>query len=190
MNKMKSVGTREEVYKGLASRTAGNLQKNDIIEKKIGNRILYISKKISDKMKANIHIFRSNNPNFLKSIQKKTMVLNTAELNDKQNTTNNISNNNATNNVINNVNTNVTNQNSNKKKCKIIKTQKLCFKEKDNSVKSIYYPELQGMNLNKIKEELRQEEEEEDFGSIIPKQNVNTSFIIEEFPDITNNDFE
>ena len=182
INKMKTVGTREEVYKGLASRTAGNLQKNDIIEKKIGNRILYISKKISDKMKANIHIFRSNNPNFLKSIQKKTMVFNTIELNDKQNATNNVSN-------VSNV-SNITNQDSNKKKCKIIKTQKLCFKEKDNSIKSIYYPELQGMNLNKIKEELRQEEEEEDFGTIIPKQNVNTSFIIEEFPDITNNDFE
>ena len=180
ISKIRIVGTREEVYKGIASRTAGNLQKNDIIEKKIGNRILYISKKISDKMKANIHIFRSNNPNFLKSIQKKTMVINTIELNDKQNINN-----------INNINNNnINNQNSNKKKCKIIKTQKLSFKEKDNSFKTIYYPELQGMNLDKIKEELRQEEAEEDFGTIIPKQNVNTSFVIEEFPDITNNDFE
>ena len=46
------------------------------------------------------------------------------------------------------------------------------------------------MNLNKIKEELRQEEAEEDFGTIIPKQNINTSFTIEEFPEINNDDFE
>ena len=49
-SKIKTVGPREEVYKGLASRTAGNLQKNDIIEKIIGNRKLYISKKISEKI--------------------------------------------------------------------------------------------------------------------------------------------
>ena len=31
--KIKKVGTREEVFKGLAARTAGGLVKNDIIEK-------------------------------------------------------------------------------------------------------------------------------------------------------------
>ena len=197
ISKIRTVGTREEVYKGLASRTAGNLQKNDIIEKKIGNRVLYISKKISDKMKANISIFRSNNPNFLKYIQKKTMVVNNLE--DNQNINNQIANKNDINK--NDTNKNDTNKNDinkndinkndiNKKKSKIIKTQKLMFKEKDNSFKTIYYPELQGMNLEKIKEELRQEEAEEDFGTIIPKQNVNTSFIIEEFPEISSNDFE
>ena len=31
ISKIRTVGTREEVYKGLASRTAGNLQKNDIM---------------------------------------------------------------------------------------------------------------------------------------------------------------
>ena len=192
ISKIRTVGTREEVYKGLASRTAGNLQKNDIIEKKIGNRVLYISKKISDKMKANISIFRSNNPNFLKYIQKKTMVVNNLE--DNQNINNQIANKNDINK--NDTNKNDTNKNDinkkdlNRKKIKIIKTQKLMFKEKDNSFKTIYYPELQGMNLEKIKEELRQEEAEEDFGTIIPKQNVNTSFIIEEFPEISSNDFE
>ena len=185
ISKTRTVGTREEVYKGLASRTAGNLQKNDIIEKKIGNRILYISKKISDKMKANISIFRTSNPNFLKSIQKKTMVVNNTELHNTQNIkTQN------TNNQESNTQDVVNKQDINKKKNKIIKTQKLMFKEKDNSFKTIYYPELQGMNLDKIKEELRQEEAEEDFGTIIPKQNVNTSFLIEEFPEISNNDFE
>ena len=183
-SKIKTVGTREEVYKGLASRTAGNLQKNDIIEKIIGNRTLYISKKISEKMKENINIFRTNNPNFFKSMHKKTIVANNTESNNKD-----VNNQNGGNNQ--NINKkNLNKEELNKKKSKIIKTQKLMFKEKDNSFKTVYYPELQGMNLNKIKEELRQEEAEEDFGTIIPKQNVNSSFTIEDFPEINNNDFE
>jgi len=193
-SKIKTVGTREEVYKGLASRTAGNLQKNDIIEKIIGNRKLYISKKISEKMKENINIFRTNNPNFFKSMHKKTIVANNVESNNKDVNNKDVNNQNTNNqNGSNNQNINKKNLNKedlNKKKSKIIKTQKLMFKEKDNSFKTVYYPELQGMNLNKIKEELRQEEAEEDFGTIIPKQNINTSFTIEEFPEINNDDFE
>ena len=53
-SKIKKVGTREEVFKGTAMRTAGGLKIDDIIEKRIGNRIIYISKKLSDKMKENI----------------------------------------------------------------------------------------------------------------------------------------
>ena len=194
-SKIKTVGTREEVYKGLASRTAGNLQKNDIIEKIIGNRKLYISKKISEKMKENINIFRTNNPNFFKSMHKKTIVANNIESNNKDINNKDVNNQNSSNNQNNSNNQNVNKKNLNKedlnkKKSKIIKTQKLMFKEKDNSFKTVYYPELQGMNLNKIKEELRQEEAEEDFGTIIPKQNINTSFTIEEFPEINNDDFE
>ena len=74
--KIKTVGTREEVYKGIAQRTAGSLKKDDIIEKVFGNRTLYISKKISNKMKENINILRTQNPNFFKNIQKKTMGIN------------------------------------------------------------------------------------------------------------------
>ena len=177
-NKIKIVGTREEVYKGTASRTAGNLQKNDIIEKKIGNRTLYISKKISEKMKANISIFRTNNPNFLKSIQKQTMISKSQVGNQGGNQGGN------------QVKSQEVNKEIHKKKNKIIKTQKLSFKEKDNSVKSIYYPELQGMNLNDIRRELREEEAEEDFGTVIEKKNINTSFLIEDFPEITNNELE
>ena len=73
MDKSKKVGTREEVYKGIALRTAGCLKKDDIIEKRIGNRIIYISKKLSEKMinNPNINILRAHNPNFTKHIQKK-----------------------------------------------------------------------------------------------------------------------
>ena len=85
--KAKKVGTREEVFKGLAERTAGSLKKDDIIEKSIGNHKIYISKKLSDRMKLNIATLRINNPNFFKRLQKKTMV------NTNENTTNTNSNN-------------------------------------------------------------------------------------------------
>ena len=142
-------------------------------------------------MKENINIFRTNNPNFFKSMHKKTIVANNIEsnnkdINNKDVNNKDVNNQNSSNNQNNSNNQNVNKKNLNKedlnkKKSKIIKTQKLMFKEKDNSFKTVYYPELQGMNLNKIKEELRQEEAEEDFGTIIPKQNINTSFTIEEF---------
>ena len=51
VNKNKKVGTREEVYKGIAQRTAGGLNKNDIIEKVFGTKTIYISRKLSEKMK-------------------------------------------------------------------------------------------------------------------------------------------
>lgn len=66
MERLKNIGTREEVYKGLAHKTAGGLIKNDIITKQYGSKIIYISKKLSEKMKINFNIFRSNNPNYLK----------------------------------------------------------------------------------------------------------------------------
>ena len=68
-NKIKKIGTRQEVYKGVANRTAGGLSKNDIIEKQFGTRTLYISRKLSDKMRDNFNLHR-NNPRR----QKRTMV--------------------------------------------------------------------------------------------------------------------
>jgi len=72
--KIKKVGTREEVFKGIAERTAGGLKKDDINEKHFSNRTIYISKKLSDRMKINIATLRINNPNYFKRLQKKTMV--------------------------------------------------------------------------------------------------------------------
>ena len=56
-NTTKKIGTREEVYKCIASQTAGGLCKSDIIEKNFNGKLIYISKKISDKMKAQIIVF-------------------------------------------------------------------------------------------------------------------------------------
>ena len=194
--KIKKIGTREEVFKGLASRTAGNLQKNDIIEKQFSNRTIYISKKLSDKMKANITILRAHNPNFLKGLQRKTMTSKPIISNIDNIDANNSNTTNNTNTITQstNLNSNLNSNNKQKPFTKIknnsTKTQKILFKEKQNSVKTVFYPELQGLNLNKIKEELKQEEAEEDYGTIIPKIKLNTSFTIEEFPDIDNIDFE
>ena len=178
--KIKIVGTREEVYKGIATRTAGGLQKNDIIEKKIGNKIMYISKKISEKMKENINILRIQNPNFLKKIQKKTIVNNQSIL--KQEPEKNTHNTNAHNahNTYNMQNKIKLNTNT--------KTQKLSFKVSDNEIKNVFYPELKGININELKQELKEEEDEEDLGLNIKKTKTNNIFKIEELPDININE--
>ena len=159
-SKQKRIGTREEVFKGLAVYTAGGLKKDDIIEKKIGSRVLYISKKLSEKMKENINVIRTNNPNFFKRLQKKTHVAPPSQPN-----------------VVG------TNQymavSAISRKKNMSKTQKLAFKVKENEVRTVFYPELKGMDLKELKEELLREEAEEDLG--MPKQSI---FKIEELPDI------
>ena len=178
--KITRVGTREDVYKGIAQRTAGNLKKDDIIEKIYGNRKIYISKKLSDKMKANIQILRTHNPNFLKRKPKQTMIShsegsvqpivqpcghsnNIKSILKKQPGTSSIG-----------------------------KTQKLSFKVNNNDVRTVYYPELKGINLQELKAELIQEEAEEDKGiSLIPNKvkSSETTFLIEEnMPDFDINE--
>ena len=172
VNKVKKVGTREEVFKGLAERTAGGLKKDDIIEKKIGNRIMYISKKLSDKMKENVNILRTHNPNFFKRIQKKTIV-NTNDI--QTNTTPN-----ATQNVTPPIISILKKKQSTGTHAK---TQKLSFKVNDNSVKTVFYPELKGINLKELKEEILREEAEEDLGIKLPQKKLD-AFSIDEMPDI------
>ena len=164
-SKIKKVGTREEVFKGMALKTAGGLIKNDIIAKQFNNKILYISKKLSEKMRLN-----SNIPGIFKRQPKQTM-------RNIQNTSvnTNIS-------TIDNVNPN-TNTNPNPKLNKHSKTQKLSFKVCNNTVKTIYYPELQGLNIEELKNDLLKEENEEDNQNNdiheTPKE-----FTIQDMPDI------
>jgi len=192
-SRLKRVGTREAVYKGLATQTAGGLKKDDIIEKQFGSRIIYISKKLSNKMRENFNIIRTNNPNHFKRNSKRTLVApkNIGIENDiiesttgtQQQTIKHIStimkpNNHATH------STHSTHSNH-------TKTQKLSFKVKENTVKNIYYPELQGINIQKLKEELVREEKEEDLGTLRQSSDDNsqprkdkTDFTIEDMPDI------
>ena len=169
--KLKRVGTREEVFKGLATYTAGGLQKDDIIEKKIGQRILYISKKLSERMKENVNIIKTNNPNFFKRMQKKTISVKPNTEGTNQNANNN------------NLTTITNNQVIEKKKKQHTKTQKLSFKVKENEVKTIFYPELKGMDIKELKEELLREEAEEDMGISLPPKK-SSEFKIEDMPDI------
>ncbi len=170
---IKRIGTREEVFRGHAIRTAGGLKRDDIISKQLGTKIIYISKKLSAKMKENFNIIRASNPNYFKKQIKKTMVKPSNLASSSNNNTINISNSSETNKS--SINSN-TNKQINKP---ATKTLKLAFKIDENIEKNIYYKELQGMNISELKEELKREEAEEDFG--VPKK----EFSIEEMPDIT-----
>jgi hypothetical protein len=167
--RIKKVGTRENVYKGLAVRTAGGLKKDDIIAKQFGTRTLYISKKLSERMRENFNIIRSNNPTHFKRKIKKTLVVCPTE--------NNLENNFIESKIINNKHQDILEQ----KKKQHVKTQKLSFKINDNTVKNVYYKELKGMDLQELKSELAREEEEEDLGQ---SPIENKEFSIEEMPDI------
>ena len=195
-NTLKKVGTREEVYKGIVSRTAGGLTKNDIIEKNFNGKLIYISKKISEKMKAQ-----------MSALQGHTQTTQPTQHNNQSNTnTNNLTfqqlqdynknkkllkKNKKTlaalkSNTINITNTAHTTNLINKHKSK---TQKLSFQVNNNEVKNVYYPELKGVDLKELKAELLREEQEEDFPDLEEKDNNRIKkplepFTIDELPDI------
>jgi hypothetical protein len=189
----KKIGTREEVFKGLAARTAGGLKKDDIITKQFGARVLYISKKLSDKMRENFQ-----HANYFRKRIRKTLVApnntNTLEFNNNANRNANANanaNTNANGNANANTNANGKISNSNIVKHPHGKTQKLSFKVNNSTVKNVYYKELHGMNLQKLKEELKQEEVEEDLGILNTRSNGNSGeFKIEDVPEISLDDLE
>jgi hypothetical protein len=147
----KRIGTREEVFKGLATRTAGGLKKDDIIEKEFGSRKMYISKKLSDKMRENFNIIRTNNPNHLKRNPKRTMVA--PKLNETANANSTLADQNK---VIAELDKKQQHPNQ-KHQHQHSKTQKLSFKVKENTVRNVFYPELKGMDIKQLKEELKDE---------------------------------
>ena len=170
-NRNKKIGTREEVYKGLALRTAGGLKREDIIEKQFGTRVLYISKKLSDKMRNNFNIIRENNPNYFKRNPKKTLVA-PKQINNASVVEENIP-------VPSQITKDIVLENKRKNP---VKTHKLSFRVKENTVRNVFYPELQGMNIKQLKEELAREEAEEDRGIQLPQ--TKKEFCIEDMPDI------
>ena len=195
MDTIKIIGTREEVYKSQTQKTIGGLTKPDILEKCNNGKTTYISKKLSDKMRLQINTIREKNPNFFKN-KKRTHCVSSIHKNSNSNTS---SNNNNTNNSTNTIY-------KNKKKSK---THKLSFEINNNKVKNIYYPELNGLNIEELKEEIRRQEEEEneedefenieEFDSLNEltevftkptKQSLNTkntNFVIEELSDEVDN---
>lgn len=58
----KRYGNREDVYNGIARQTTGGLTKNDLIKKKIANKTVYISLRLSKSMKEvdNLKLYRKN----------------------------------------------------------------------------------------------------------------------------------
>ena len=177
---MKKVGTREEVFKGLAARTAGGLKRDDIIEKQFGTRTLYISKRLSDKMRENFKFIRTNNPNYFKRQPKRTMISTAANTTSPQQISQN------TQQILSQSQPSqpqISSQQQRSQPARRIggKTHKLAFKVRENTVKNVYYPELQGMNIQELKEELAREEAEEDRGQLKP---LAGTFTIQDMPDI------
>lgn len=166
----KRIGTREEVFKGLAARTAGGLTKGDIIAKQFGTRTLYISKRLSDRMREN---FQHANY-FRKRIRKTLVATNNASTLQQPMQGTMIKPAGASGGV----------------KAHHAKTLK--FKVNDNTVRNVYYKELQGQNLQKLKEELKKEEAEEDLGLPPTRESNgnNGEFKIEDVPEISLDDLE
>ena len=52
----KSVGSREDVYLGYASKTSGGMRKPDIVKKDNKGQVKYVSKKIGERMRSQINI--------------------------------------------------------------------------------------------------------------------------------------
>jgi len=203
MDTIKIIGTREEVYKSQAKKTIGGLTKPDILEKCNNGKTNYISKKLSDKMRLQLNTIRENNPNFFKN-KKRTHCVSSIHKNSSS--SNNSSSNNSSNNNSNNSSNNTIYKNKKKSK-----THKLSFEINNNKVKNIYYPELNGLNIEELKEEIRRQEEEENeedefenieefeslneltevFTKPLTKQSVNntknTNFVIEELSDEVDN---
>ena len=156
--RQKGVGTREDVFKGLATKTAGGLTRDDIIEKRIGNRILYISKKLSDKMKVN--------PNLIRKIRVRTRTTTTtgAAAPVENGTVSFIDTQHPT--QQHPTQQHPTQQNSKPQQQATHphphpKTQKIHF-SKDNVSVNVYYPELKGQNISALKADIEREELEED----------------------------
>ena len=200
MNTIKIIGTREEVYKSQAQKTIGGLTKPDILEKCNNGKTTYISKKLSDKMRLQINTIRENNPNFFKNKKRTHCVSSIHKNSSSSNNNSSISS-----------NTSSSSNNTIYKNKKKSKTHKLSFEINNNKVKNIYYPELNGLNIEELKEEIRRQEEEENeedefenieefeslneltevFTKPPTKQSVNntknTNFVIEELSDEVDN---
>ena len=83
----KKIGTREDVYNGIAQKTSGGMYQTDIILKKNNrNSKKYISRKISNRMKQETHLKKYKNQKSLKKQNNQNITI-------YKNNTNNISGN-------------------------------------------------------------------------------------------------
>lgn len=128
----KKIGSREEVYTGIALRTNGGLYKNDIIQKETNGKYSYVSKKLSELAKER-DVFSNYRRRRTKAKLKVT----------------------------------INNNNSNQEIQKIEKPTKLTkknvsFSLSQNTYKSVYYPELEGVNLERLRRNNVEDEEEEE----------------------------
>lgn len=139
----KKIGTREEVYLGIALKTKGGLFKKDIIQKNINGKYSYISKKLSEIAKE-----RDVFSNYRKRKTKGKMNSSTM-------------NNTVSNSVINAISNNQNRNTSNISQVNKLTKKNVSFKLNQNTYKSIYYPELKGVNLERLRRDNLEEEDED-----------------------------
>ena len=197
MECIKKLGTREEVYKNIASRTAGGLCKSDIIEREYKGNLIYISKKISDKMKVQMSTSNEVNtqsqthtPETLPQPQAPQQQPPQQQPPQPQQKQTKPSKQQRSIMKKNKKTLAISSNLLNKHKSK---THKISFQIDKNEVKNIYYPELKGIDLQELKEELLREEAEEDNCIDNSENNTKTNklqepFKIEELPDIDINE--
>ena len=151
-------------------------------------------------MKLNFNIIRESNPDHFKRKQKKTLCVQTTQQQQNPHQQQQAPQQQAQK-IYSSLGENPVQHNIRKEHKKFInnKTQKISFNVIDNKVKNVFYPELKGQNITKLKEELINEENEEDNGCdfVIDAECVfdstntknmstgtNKSFVIEDMPEI------
>ena len=120
--KIKKIGSRQEVYYGLALRTSGGLTKVDIFEKVVNGKKYYVSKKLSAIAKER-DMFSKYKP------VRKTHKQSVNQL-IKPKVSNNLT------------------------------KKRITFNLQNNECKKIYYPELKGQNINRLRLENEEDEDE------------------------------
>jgi hypothetical protein len=140
----KKIGSREEVYVGIALKTNGGLFKKDIIQKNTNGKYSYVSKKLSEIAKER---------NVFSNYRKRKTRANKVSIN---------------------VNTNAPLQPN-----KLTK-KNVSFSLNQNQYKTIYYPELKGVNLERLRNNNLEEEDEEDEDDEEEIQHTPQNFKIED----------
>ena len=158
------IGSRADVYEGRAQQTVGGLTKNDIICKIMGKKKLYISQKVSNRMKEVMtEMIKRKTKHATQSILKKSNLTNSIIPNQPENTSPNITNNNTSDKI------DLTDSTQSSPPIKLNK-KTVKFALNYNIVKNFTYDELNGINLEQLRREMNEENNETESSSITPKE--------------------
>jgi hypothetical protein len=147
---IRKVGTREQVFKGLALRTSGNLVKSDIEFKIINGVEYYISKRISERMKElirkSVHNRRNRKTQIVNGITKSSPDMQNTSVTSIQSTIQPSS-------VPITQIANLTIDNSINKRPNNKTMKNISFLTEKNSVKEVFYSELTDQDISALRAE-------------------------------------